>query len=525
MVTRFSYDALNRVTAISVSSGTGSTSWTYNSMGRIASKTETTAGISRTSSDSYDSNGRLSTLTYPSGLVVAYRYNSQGQIAAISVNGAPVLTNIEYQPFGAPLSWSWGNGTAYTRRIDTDNRISSYPLGADTRSLTYDAAGRITSITDTQPVQSQSLIYDNLDRLISWVAPTTNQSYAYDANGNRTSLVIGATPSIYAYPANSNRLASITSTTTNLYGYDASGDITSQTNRSYQYAASGRLASITSGRGTTNFAINGLGQRLNKSSAGGTRVFLYDEAGHLLGKYNNTGTALTETIYLNDTPVAVMKSGVVYNIDSDQTDTPRLITNSANTAVWRWDADPFGSSAANPNPAGLGNFNYNLRFSGQFYDAKSGLHYNYFRDYDPSTGRYVEADPIGLNGGSWSVYGYVYGNPIRFIDEDGLMGHAPGTAPDIGPHNRWPPLPYSPNYGPQNCDNYYAPGTLLNKICSASGNSPTTDCARACLHDKLPKDSCGNTKTVNNASQPPGNWYYDVHPACWQVCRWPFGHD
>ncbi|MFO2207069.1 RHS repeat-associated core domain-containing protein, partial [Pseudomonas aeruginosa] len=46
-----------------------------------------------------------------------------------------------------------------------------------------------------------------------------------------------------------------------------------------------------------------------------------------------------------------------------------------------------------------GSTQVNLRFPGQYYDAESGLHYNYFRDYDPETGRYVESDPIGLTGG------------------------------------------------------------------------------------------------------------------------------
>ncbi|WP_269750002.1 RHS repeat domain-containing protein, partial [Pseudomarimonas arenosa] len=60
-----------------------------------------------------------------------------------------------------------------------------------------------------------------------------------------------------------------------------------------------------------------------------------------------------------------------------------------------------------------------LRFPGQYYDSESGLHYNYFRDYDPSTGRYIESDPIGLDGGP-NTYAYVEGRPLITFDDKGL---------------------------------------------------------------------------------------------------------
>ena len=64
-------------------------------------------------------------------------------------------------------------------------------------------------------------------------------------------------------------------------------------------------------------------------------------------------------------------------------------------------------------------FAYNLRFPGQYYMAETGLNQNYFRDYDPLVGRYIESDPIGLNGGI-NTYAYAGGSPISLIDILGL---------------------------------------------------------------------------------------------------------
>jgi RHS repeat-associated protein len=109
-----------------------------------------------------------------------------------------------------------------------------------------------------------------------------------------------------------------------------------------------------------------------------------------------------------------------YFIHTDQIDTARLITDQSGQAVWTTDLEPFGANPPNENPVGRGTFTYNQRFPGQYFDRETGLHYNYHRDYDPQTGRYVESDPIGLAGGV-NTYGYVKGNPIRYIDPLGLV--------------------------------------------------------------------------------------------------------
>ena len=131
----------------------------------------------------------------------------------------------------------------------------------------------------------------------------------------------------------------------------------------------------------------------------------------------NVNTAVKPSANLTGIAIAAPQ---VYYIHSDHLDSPRSITNTAGQEVWRWDnTDPFGNNIANENPAKLGTFTFNLRFPGQYFDRETGLHYNVNRDYNPAVGRYIESDPIGLQGGI-NTFGYVGGNPLGFVDPDGL---------------------------------------------------------------------------------------------------------
>jgi RHS repeat-associated protein len=124
--------------------------------------------------------------------------------------------------------------------------------------------------------------------------------------------------------------------------------------------------------------------------------------------------------YLLTVPAYADPPAGLYFIHVDHLNTPRAIYNDQQQLVWRWDqAEPFGDSSPNENPIGLGTFECNTRFPGQYFDKETNLGYNYFRDFDPSLGRYVQSDPIGIAGGL-NTFSYAYSNPTSLYDPDGL---------------------------------------------------------------------------------------------------------
>ncbi|PCI77891.1 MAG: hypothetical protein COB20_07050, partial [SAR86 cluster bacterium] len=172
---------------------------------------------------------------------------------------------------------------------------------------------------------------------------------------------------------------------------------------------------------------NAQGQRVVKSVGGSTAAvihFIYDQAGRVIAEIDaETGVTTREYIYVNGIQVALVDDTgtpgeVTYFVHSDHLGTPQKITDDSQVVVWGASYEPFGE--VTETVAAIEN---NIRFPGQYEDGETGLNYNYFRDYDPSLGRYVESDPIGLIQleEALNLYSYVNSNPIRFQDQAGLQ--------------------------------------------------------------------------------------------------------
>ncbi len=385
-----------------------------------------------------------------------------------------MVSGIDYKPFGPVTGLTYGNGLTETRTYDEDYRLTSLTV-PNTLSWTlgYNADDDITGLTDNLVgSNSQTLGYDNLNRLNTGSGAYGSLSYGYDANGNRNTETLNGTTTTFNLATSSNELLSLSGGININYSYDANGNLTGDGTYTYTYDDTNRLAGVTKTGLTASYIYNGLGQRVEKTVNGTSTVFVYDEAGHLLGEYTPSGTLIAEHIWLNDRPIGVITSAGLYYVHIDQLDTPRVITNSSKTIVWQWNSDPFG------NTTPTGSLTYNLRFPGQYYDAETGHNYNYFRDYDPSIGRYIESDPLGLAGRSYSTYSYVNDNPMSKVDPCGLYdcvysisAHSMNCAPD---------LPGDPSFS----SNSYVSGNNGESSCPKCQNNP--DYTNVPFHGPIP---------------------------------------
>jgi RHS repeat-associated protein len=409
----YTYDALNRLTAIQFPSDpTQNVTFTYDStsvtygMGRLTGRIDpsgayvfhyhpdgnlkkeekTIGGVLYTTEYTYNNNNILTSITYPTGRTITYTPDQIGRISQVSTtlggNPKTLASAITYLPYGGITGLTYGNSLSLTQGYDNQYRISSVVTGSILNlAFGYDANGNITSKTDTNPPGSEVL----------------------------------ESPGVYTYLPGTNRLSHIEGTPSIDFEYDDNGNITTENTWTYVYDLSNQLIRVL--QGTTQVAeytYNGAGQRIKKVTQTETRIFHYDLRGHLIAETNQTGQMLAEYVYLGDQLLAMIKPGEsVYYFHNDHLGTPQVLTDDTQAIAWKAVYTPFGEAAPSIQPV-----ENPFRFPGQYYDQETGLHYNYFRYYNPQTGRYITPDPIGLWGGI-NLFGYVVSNPLRYIDPYG----------------------------------------------------------------------------------------------------------
>jgi RHS repeat-associated protein len=459
----FEYDALNRLTAVrypnaaddvvygydegtngigrltSITDPSGETHYEYDARGNLIEDARVIGTTALTVHYAYDAADRLIEIVYPSGRTVGYARDAAGRISDVRLEGLPdrdLATSLLHEPFGPVAGLVYGNGLVLSRQFDLGGRLAAQSAGSlQQLGWTYDDAGNITGLSDgAQPGRSQTFEHDALDRLTEASGAYGTQQFDYDAAGNRLSLTDDSAITSYTYATASNRLLTAGPAS---YQYDANGNTTADGTDVFTFNQANRLATVTrAGQPVATYTYNALGQRVRKDASLPSAVqtlFVYDLAGHLIGEYAANGTMLVEHVWLEDMPLAQLRPDgtggtTIHWYLTDHLDTPTQLTDENQQVVWDAVREPFGTTALV-----VSTVSNNLRFPGQYEDAETGQHYNYFRDYDPSTGRYVASDPIGLLAGL-NTYSYAWETPLEVVDPKGLIGFALRNELRRGPH-------------------------------------------------------------------------------------------
>ena len=364
----YTWDELNRLTGVDTRSVTDDLVFTYDSCtnghGKLCSVFSDASLVSyeydvfgsvtahQMIAYSHDAANRVRTITYPSGAIVTYDYDSAGQVSQVGLEAdgstSTLASNISYVPFGSVENLTFGNGMTLMQGFDMAYRMTDQQIPGvlDVGYLLYDANGNLETRLDSISGMD-SFGYDTLNRLDTGTGSFGTRDYDYDLNGNRVALYDGSTTN-YEYSPGSNRLLSESGWT---YSLDANGNTTEKINTDgdgwlYVYNTHNRLERVFS-RTTTpvkgkkkipvvtdtvigSYIYNGLGQRVNKVAGGSDTQFLYGTDGSLMAELDGTGKAQREYIYLNKQLLAVLDHKLSTTGGPDEI----VVDNSTAPAGW-----------------------------------------------------------------------------------------------------------------------------------------------------------------------------------------------
>ena len=438
----YHYDEADSVTGCSGSFSSGrltrivetavTTTYCYDNHGNVTKKSQADGSQVDITSYSYTAADRLSTLTTPSQTVTQYSRDTAGRISGVTVTpnggaGQTVVSAISYMPFGPISSYTLGNGQTITRSYDANYQLTDLTSPALNLHFARDVVGNITALGSSSGANPavETYGYDPLYRLADVNDSSGNaiEAYMYSKTGDRLSKIKngGLATGVYGYQNGTHWLTSIGSAARS---YDANGNTIGSANAGqtlgFGYNDRNRLAVVQRNQQTVaTYVYDAMGERVAKAVTSPQVVnehFAYDEASQLVGEYGATNR---DYIWLGSLPVAVVDSGTTSTISyvhADGLGTPRAVSDSAGNTIWQWayQSNSFGEQSP------IGSYVYNPRFPGQYYDVETGLSYNISRDYESSTGRYVESDPLGLLAGP-STYDYVHSNPGSWVDPNGQL--------------------------------------------------------------------------------------------------------
>jgi RHS repeat-associated protein len=423
----FTYDQTGHGQGIgqltSLTDQAGSLSRNYEERGLLTSDARTIGTQTYTTGYTYQSAGSLSSITYASsGWKVSYTRDAAGQISSVTAKPPAsgtvnVATSISYQPFGPMKNLTWANGVTSARIFDVDYRMTSLTDTGTSGNIQflsygYDANNNVTGIGDNvTPTNTQVLTYDTLSR-INYASGSYGimSSITYDSNSNLTRY------NNTGYTVASTNNQQTKSGSTNIT-YTSTGGMSAVGTTTMTYNKADQLATSTAFGTTNTYGYDAFGQRLtSKAGTANALIHQYDQDMGLIETAGGSGVAITDYVYLDGMPLAQIKpsTSTIYALHTDSIDTPLRGTDPTQAVVMTANYAPYGATTP------TGTLTTALRRPGQFLTDASPFYRNGYRDMYGLLGRYLEVDPIGLQGGI-NPYMYALENPYKYIDPSGLI--------------------------------------------------------------------------------------------------------
>ncbi|MBT2442130.1 RHS repeat protein [Streptomyces sp. ISL-36] len=449
-VTTYEYDVFDRI-AVAVR-GDSVLTRLRDRAGRLLQ--ETVDG--RTLTHTYDAAGRRTGRTTPTGATAAWSYDAAGRHNALTTAGRRI--GFTHDAAGQELSRAYGDTLTLAHTWDEAGRLVEQQLTGtgqavvQRRGYTYRSDGRLTGVDDLL-AGPRSFDLDPRGRVTAVHAENWTERYAYDAAGNQSSA---SWPG--SHPGGQDATGPRTYEGTRLIGagrvrheYDELGRVVlrqkARLSRKpdtwrYEWDAEDRITAVTTPDGTRwRYTYDPLGRRTAKErmtpdglEVAERTVFTWD--GTVLCEQTSTSAegphgiamtwdhrglhplAQTERILTADQEVVDER---FYAIVTDLVGAPTELVDERGELAWRSRSTLWGSTAWNRDATAY----TPLRFPGQYFDAESGLHHNYFRTYDPETARYLSPDPLGLAAAPNPV-AYV-ADPLQWCDPFGLAPYSDST--------------------------------------------------------------------------------------------------
>lgn len=393
-------------------------------------KSETVNG--RTLSYSYDVAGRRVRRTTPGGSVSTWSYDAAGRRTGLTASGREL--GFSFDALGREVERTVADFASLTSSYDAVSRLTAQEVTSrgsrlQQRAYGYRADGGLVSVTDGLS-GTRRFDLDGAGRVTAVRADRWTERYAYDEAGNQTEADWpSAHPAHEAAGPRAYEGTRITRAGAVRYEHDAQGRIVlrQKTRLSrkpdtwrYEWDAEDRLTSVTTPDGTVwRYAYDPLGRRISKRSALETVHFTWDGAtlceqtsANVVLTWDHAGLRpLTQTERRTDTD-----DERFFAIVTDLIGTPTELVDESGNLAWRTRTTLWGTTTWNRDASAY----TPLRFPGQYFDPESGLHYNYFRYYDPESARYLSQDPLGLSPAP---------NPATYVDNPHTWSDPLGLAP------------------------------------------------------------------------------------------------